>query len=365
MLRITVFIVLIMALGQVVMTGRYSSTIYADTKANMIREVQPPPVVDTTTAQTAVSAFTTTTTAEDETHKTTTTPRIMAASLRKIPLKDRVTSHWCHSRDLLKDSGQRATCLFHHLCVVPRKQKDHHNPREVDFLYVTPNNNDAHHHAVNIAEEASFTLGIGPHSWDAKMMFAPKAVTQSELETQYPHRQYVGGTSTLFYEYNAENFGHMLTDVLMPVYVALESFGLLDQDVKMYRYSIMDAIGWSCDFHRRLNQTYYGNVGAHCDRFYGMMSELMRGHQPLRVLNARPSSRRALKRSLWAWPCTRMIVWRDLLDATRISGLSAIWLGNDNFGSSAITCSPMSEFHWSRRRGTKLPLPFGRIRVGH
>ena len=93
-------------------------------------------------------------------------------------------------------------------------------------------------------------------------------------------------------EYNSENFGHFLTDVLLPIYAALEGFGLERRDdLHLFRYSIMDAIGWSCDFHRReLAKTggislRYGDVGKHCDRFYAMTPQLVRGHRPLRVLN--------------------------------------------------------------------------------
>jgi len=70
-------------------------------------------------------------------------------------------------------------------------------------------------------------------------------------------------------------------DVLLPTYVALESFGLLDDDVQMYRYSIMDAIGWSCDFQKTESPGSYKN----CLRFYEMIPAFMKGHNPIRVLN--------------------------------------------------------------------------------
>ena len=165
--------------------------------------------------------------------------------------KNKHTSHWCHSRDLLNDNRQRATCLFHNICVVQRTNKtDTDDPHEVDFLYVNDDDMSLH----NIAEEASFTLGIGPHSGDKRILFSPIVISSSDLELLYPQRKYVDGTAALFYEYNAENFGHLLMDVLLPVFVALESFGLADKDVLMYRYSILDAIGWSCDYQKQVGR---------------------------------------------------------------------------------------------------------------
>ena len=70
-------------------------------------------------------------------------------------------------------------------------------------------------------------------------------------------------------------------DVLLPIYVALESFGLLEEDVRIYRYSIIDAIGWSCDFQKVHRPGEY----SHCLRFYDMIPEMIKGHRELQVLN--------------------------------------------------------------------------------
>ncbi|KAL7544191.1 hypothetical protein ACHAWF_007569 [Thalassiosira exigua] len=192
----------------------------------------------------------------------------------------KTTSHWCHSRDLLETGGNRATCLFRNLCVGPRRA-DETDPREVEFFYVTPPTVANGTLDLTNNNEASFTLGVGPHSGDKRVLFTPVAVTWEEMEELHPTRKYVSGTSALLYEYNAENFGHLITDFVMPIYVAYESFGLLDEDMKIYRYSIADAIGWSCDYQAKV-RPWNAN---HCKRFYDMVPAMIKGHRPIEVLN--------------------------------------------------------------------------------
>jgi len=216
------------------------------------------------------------------------------------PRSERFTSHWCHSRDFLWDNSHRASCLFHDLCVVqrPPDSKRGNKRHEVEFLYVHEEQSDVSREEVErrrrrvLDGDASFTLGIGPHNGDERLIFRPVPVSMSEIDKLYPVRNYVEGTSVLYYEYNSENFGHLISDQLIPIYAALEGFGLENrEDVTLFRYSIMDAIGWSCDYHRRVLEPEggisprYGNIGKHCDRFYEMTPEFMRGHRPLQVLN--------------------------------------------------------------------------------
>lgn len=190
-----------------------------------------------------------------------------------VPLSERVTAHWCHSRDLLPDSGRRASCMFHHICVVPHPDPNNEKKHEIQWIYLTNQEKNL--------KDASFSLGIGPHSEEESLYFEPVGMSPSEFSIKYPGSNYVNRTSVLFYEYNAENFGHMLTDVLMPIFVALDNFDLLSENFAMIRYSMKHAIGWSCDFQRVLYPD--GKVGARCDHFYEMMEQLMRS--PLKVLN--------------------------------------------------------------------------------
>ena len=212
-----------------------------------------------------------------------------------LPPNKQFTTHFCHSRDYVDGNAQRASCLFHNVCIVQRppnsNSRGNNNRHEIEFLYVYDNGSGNGHKIKERIKngDASFTLGVGPHSGDERVIFKPVPVTMDKMNNRYPKREYVTGTSVLFYEYNAENFGHVLTDVLLPIYVALQGFGLENyRDIKLFRYSIMDAIGWSCDFHRRIpeEEGSYGNVGKHCDRFYKMIPEFMPSERrPLQVLN--------------------------------------------------------------------------------
>jgi len=221
-----------------------------------------------------------------------------------LPPNKQFTSHFCHSRDYVDDNAQRASCLFHNVCIVQRppnsNSRGNNNRHEIEFLYVYDNGsgNGGKNNGQKIKQrikngDASFTLGVGPHSGDERVIFTPVPMSMDKMNIQYPKRKYVTGTSVLFYEYNAENFGHVLSDVLLPIYVALQGFGMENyRDITLFRYSIMDAIGWSCDYHRRILDeegeisARYGNVGKHCDRFYKMIPEFMPAEKrPLQVLN--------------------------------------------------------------------------------
>ena len=195
--------------------------------------------------------------------------------------KARLTSHWCHSRDFLPDAGSRSTCLFHHLCIIRAPSSS--SKQEVQWLYVVDSDTKKN----EPLRDTSFSLGVGhmSTSYPNELNFQPVPISIELLQSKFPKRRYIQGTSVVYFEYNSENFGHMLTDVLMPIYSALESFGLEGMDVNLFRYSIQAAKPWSCDYHRNLPGIGYGDVGAHCDHFYGMMANLTKGHKPIQVLN--------------------------------------------------------------------------------
>eukprot|EP01084_Bolivina_argentea_P003610 6777_1 len=179
------------------------------------------------------------------------------------------TTHWCHSRDLLQDNGKRASCVFKNLCVIKTPNSSH----EIEWLYVSQQK----------PKDTSFTLGIGPHSVDKRLYFEPIHSTKQEFESLYPLRLREYGTSVAFYEYNAENFGHMLTDVLMPIYTALQALDMYTNEVKLFRYSIKDSIGFSCDFQINANNNLFAK--QNCERMYKMLFPLLSKH-PIKILNA-------------------------------------------------------------------------------
>jgi hypothetical protein len=76
--------------------------------------------------------------------------------------------------------------------------------------------------------------------------FTPKVVTRAEFaevagigpedrESSFP---YVSNIHVLYISYNAENFGHFLSDELFPAYSMLEAFGELDYNVQMVRVQV-------------------------------------------------------------------------------------------------------------------------------
>lgn len=203
------------------------------------------------------------------------------ATLRIVPYNSesvKLTSHWCHSRDFAKEHGKRASCLFQNICVVPTGENDT-SKQEVTFLYVSEKNEQQDD------ESTSFTLGVGPHSVDERVYFQPHYIAREQLDSKYPNRHYVKDLSVLFYEYNAQNFGHVLGDVVLPIYALLESFQLEHHPFNLFRYSMSDPIGWSCDF-QKTQPDRQASAWVQCERFYQQIPQLLRGHSPIHVLNS-------------------------------------------------------------------------------
>jgi hypothetical protein len=178
--------------------------------------------------------------------------------------------------------------MFQNICVVPRTPTKEH-PQEVEFIYISKSNNTI---AVD-PKEMEFTLGVAYHSVDNRVLFTPTVMTRAEFQQTYATNsngiQYIHGLSTIVYEFNSENFGHMLTDVLMPMYVALDTFSMTERkDLQFFRLYIHEAIGWSCDLQKTTTNGVVDPTQAakNCDRMYQLFSQLTPGHEPLQVLNA-------------------------------------------------------------------------------
>lgn len=195
--------------------------------------------------------------------------------------KNLTSTHFCHSRDLLPDGGKRASCVFQNLCVVPSATNS--SRTHVDWLYISD----------NPPVDTSFTLGVGPHSVDERLYFQPIHVTPSQFQSQHnDKKKIIKGTSVVFYEYNAENFGHMLMDVLLPIFSALDGFDLLQRRyVHLFRYSIPDPLAYSCDFQIAPPAEWkeaFKNSAKNCARFYGQLAEMFYGDpsKEIQVLDA-------------------------------------------------------------------------------
>eukprot|EP01083_Nonionella_stella_P018146 50704_1 len=195
--------------------------------------------------------------------------------------QSKTSLHLCHSRDLLSDGGKRSSCIFQNLCLIQstNNTKHMHPKHEVEWLYVVPNEED-----LNKSYDTSFTLGVGPHSVDDRIYFDPIKITLSNFNKQYSNRQHIAGLSVLYHEYNGENFGHMLADVLMPIFAALDTFGLAQEEVNIFRLAIHDSIGFSCDW--QIQHRFSRQTAKNCKRMNELLSQMTVGHQPVQVLNA-------------------------------------------------------------------------------
>ena len=205
---------------------------------------------------------------------------IAFAPMKSTTPRNLTSAHFCHSRDLLSDGGKRASCVFRNLCVVPNATNS--SPTHVDWLYISD----------SPPIDASFTLGVGPHSVDERIYFEPIHVTPSQFQSEHNDKKtFIKGTSVVFYEYNAENFGHMLMDVLLPIFSALDGFDLLRRDIQLFRYSMPDPIGFSCDFQMAAPPEWkeqFKNSAKNCARFYGQLTQMFYGDtgKEIQVLDA-------------------------------------------------------------------------------
>ncbi|GAB5363334.1 hypothetical protein AAMO2058_000873800, partial [Amorphochlora amoebiformis] len=62
---------------------------------------------------------------------------------------------------------------------------------------------------------------------------------------------YVSNTHVLYVSYNAENFGHFLSDELFPAFSMMEAFDELDYNIQMIRRELDNPIIYSCEYQRK------------------------------------------------------------------------------------------------------------------
>lgn len=94
----------------------------------------------------------------------------------------------------------------------------------------------------------NFTLGVGPHQVDGKLEVGPTIITNEEFSALYPKVRVEQALSHIYYEYNAENFGHFVTDLLLPIYAAMAGFDKLDTKIQIIKYQLTHDIANSCDY---------------------------------------------------------------------------------------------------------------------
>lgn len=77
---------------------------------------------------------------------------------------------------------------------------------------------------------------------------------------------------TIYESYNAENFGHFLTDELYPAFSALSSFDRVEPDVQLLRRPTKTKWRYSCDWQVA---NWGEGQGKKCDLNYEMLTPLM------------------------------------------------------------------------------------------
>jgi len=88
----------------------------------------------------------------------------------------------------------------------------------------------------------------------------------------------------MFYEFNAQNIGHFLTDILMPIYSLLESFGAIDRvgrDIELMQTHVSnpqnnaEELAFSCEW-QLANMPYQAKET--CDHFYRTLMHMITKH---------------------------------------------------------------------------------------
>eukprot|EP00466_Bigelowiella_natans_P020596 jgi/Bigna1/73543/fgenesh1_pg.24_\ len=117
-----------------------------------------------------------------------------------------------------------------------------------------------------------------PDEDTAEQKFIPEIINQRDFI-----KEAVGLVSYFRYvSYNAENFGHFLSDELFPAYSMLEAFDELDYNVQMIRHELKEPLQWSCDYQLK----NWGPVqGKKCMFRYKQLSHLFTANEVITVKN--------------------------------------------------------------------------------
>jgi len=209
-------------------------------------------------------------------------------SITKRTGKWLTSSHICSARDFSgqKRSDGHSHCHFKRLCIAPGKgppPKHAVSRGHYDWYYLY---DEVEPPFLNFPDSINFSLGVGPHQGDAKVHVKPKVARVADFAKDYGEVRLEPTLTHIFYEYNGENFGHMLTDVIMPMYAIMAGFDVLDYDVQLVRYQIDHDLGFSCDYQRNPGWEYPGaiesgqwkpgvikrpGIDKNCKRFYDML----------------------------------------------------------------------------------------------
>ena len=120
---------------------------------------------------------------------------------------------------------------------------------------------------------AQFNAALAARSKNGSRSHTPWS--RSRTSSASPRVRTVSNVHVLYTSYNAENFGHVLSDELLPAYAAMEAFGALDYNVQLLRAPTLPMVKYSCDW-QSLN---WGEVQAKkCARRYADLVGALSGN---------------------------------------------------------------------------------------
>jgi hypothetical protein len=89
------------------------------------------------------------------------------------------------------------------------------------------------------ADDIAFTLGVGWHKIVPTLVVRPKVTPAAVFQQEFPLVRHELALSHIYHEFNGENFGHFLADVMLPIFATMAGFGELTRDVQLFRYQVV------------------------------------------------------------------------------------------------------------------------------
>jgi len=159
-----------------------------------------------------------------------------------------------------KEASKHAACHYSMLCAVSSATNE-----KGEWFYLSDKE----------VPYVDFTSGIGPHHVDDRVFFPVKSLSLKAFRERFPEARIESEPQFLFTEYNGQNYGHFLTDMLLPIYSVLDGFDALSTDIHLLHHRPKDPIGWSCDFQEK---QYGEKHRKQCDRFYASLVPMISRH---------------------------------------------------------------------------------------
>jgi hypothetical protein len=257
-----------------------------DDNSNSIRTQQQMP------NRTSVAAAAAMTTKDGEQHDRS-SPAInddlaSSSSLSSYPDGEVSSAHLCHSWDV--SDQPHASCWYQNLCVQrPPGWNASQGDETLQFLYISDQNDE---------EPIPITLGVAENRRAPELNIRPSRISREAFanlsqtsSSSSSAVRYIPGTSVLWYEYILSNFGHVLTDNLLPIFSLLDSF--LDKptiDVKVFEYKTARPLGFNCEAQYnarwvRRDANLLAKIKKDCERFGPMMFPMITKH-PVSLLSS-------------------------------------------------------------------------------